>query len=866
MRITPPGAVPSARRDDESDEIFTDRFAEATAFKVALAEFRRNLDEPREPTLGKENVITFFGTGGVGKSALSQRLQAWVERRLPLINGWGPPPDTPVDHTARIDLHSSSGQVDVLELLLSIRRGIGTTRKSWGTFDLALATYWAARNPGDEPPRLTLGSELDDVFSEVAANLLTDLGVAATGAGLGIRSVRYAIRQFKDRRGRSQLLNAYPEFADFLQRCAELPSPTDPHPEIACEIGHLLAWEIAQTTPSPLVAVFVDTAERLHVDPRRTAEALLNQLVAEIPNVLFIISGREALSWHESRRVELPYRGPSAWPRLVTGTPITSWQHKIGHLSDVDRRLVLTKARDLQGLPLDADAIEAIADASGGLPLYLDLACEVARTARDNGSTTVSITDVTGSLGSLVLRVLEDVPLDEQRAIRSATLLASFDAEMISAMAAVDHGCALRAIARPMVEPVPETSKRYRLHDEIRRAIRQAGPDVPGGWSSVDWERAANRGLEEAETRLKSTRELGDLVGQLDAIALAISLVCEIDCSPGPSARPGYRDWLSQAIVFGPSVAGLYSRVPTRSQTRYGSQVLSFVTGKSTELALDARVELLRGVFESDHPLADPAGRHLTYELRNFGRWDEALAVLDELVARSPAPVNIRQRAHTLSLARRFRQALDAVAETGDPGSVLRTTDYAHGLPERYFQEISGKLGDLHDQHRLREYLEDAGDLLMRRAFFFGAPIEEIVSLESTAQQVGHSAAQRSMLVARILVSRQTREEALETIRLLRMHDEARLGLPGFRYAFAEFIDARVRGDEARLDLLWQLIEHRPEPRSRSWIPVECFLASTGRELTPAPTEWVEPVATVQERWAAHLENYLNRRFSDEPS
>jgi hypothetical protein len=866
MQITPPGAIPSVREENWSDEIFTDRFAEASAFKGALAEFRKLLNEGEGTPADRQNVLTFFGTGGVGKSALSQRLQAWVERRLPLINGWGPPPDTRVDSTARIDLHTSSGQVDVLELLLDIRRGIGSTRRSWGTFDLALATYWAARNPGDQPPRLTLGSDLDDVFSEAAGNVLQDLGVAATGAGLAIRSLRYAIREVKDRRARSELLNAYPEFADFLQRCAELPSPTEPRADIACEVGHLLAWELSKMSPRPLVVVFVDTAERLQIDPRRTAEALLNQLVAELPNVFFVISGREALSWHETRRIELPYRGPSAWPRLDTGSPSTSRQHKIGRLSDADRRLVLTKARDLQQLPLDDAAVEAIADASGGLPLYLDLACEVARTARDNGAETVTLADVTGSLGALVLRVLEDVPEDEQRALRAASILRSFDVALISAMAAVDHGSAVRATGRPMLEPVPGAPGQFSMHDEIRRAIREAGPAVPGGWSPVDWERAAGRGLEEAQARLKAARTADDMLGQLEAIALAISLVCEVNVLPGPSEKETYRDWLSQAIVFGPSVAGLHSRVPSESMTDYGQPVLAFVAGKSTELPLESRLELLRSVFVSQHPLADPAGRHLSYELRNHGRWDESLSVLDELIARAPIGVNIRQRANTLSQARRFRQAMAEIDKSGDPGSVLRTTEYSHGLPDRYFLEISAKIGDLHGQFRAREFLEDAGDFLMRKAFFFGASIEEISALETTAQLVGHSAAQRSMLVARVLVSDATEAEALETLHVLRIQDETRLGLPGFRYAFAEFLDARSRGDEDRLDRLWHLIQGRPEPRNRSWIPVECFLAATGRELSPMPTEWIEPADVVQERWTQHLQRYLSRRGTPNPS
>lgn len=62
--------------------------------------------------------------GGIGRSALSGRLEAWVTGRLPIDTDWGFAPPTKVAATARIDLHASEGRVDVSATLLELRAGV----------------------------------------------------------------------------------------------------------------------------------------------------------------------------------------------------------------------------------------------------------------------------------------------------------------------------------------------------------------------------------------------------------------------------------------------------------------------------------------------------------------------------------------------------------------------------------------------------------------------------------------------------------------------------------------------------------------------------------------------------------------------
>ncbi|MDP9394016.1 MAG: hypothetical protein M3Q27_07050 [Actinomycetota bacterium] len=112
MRVRPPGSGGDALRAPHLGELFTDRESESGAFKAALASFRRELDSDADPGTARRNVLVFHGLGGIGKTALSHRLESWVAYDLPLVNGWGPPPPTKVATTVRIDLHGSAGQMD----------------------------------------------------------------------------------------------------------------------------------------------------------------------------------------------------------------------------------------------------------------------------------------------------------------------------------------------------------------------------------------------------------------------------------------------------------------------------------------------------------------------------------------------------------------------------------------------------------------------------------------------------------------------------------------------------------------------------------------------------------------------------------
>jgi hypothetical protein len=156
---------------------------------------------------------------------------------------------------------------------------------------------------------------------------------------------------------------------------------------------------------------------------------------------------------------------------------------------------------------------------------------------------------------------------------------------------------------------------------------------------------------------------------------------------------------------------------------------------------------------------------------------------------------------------------------------------------------------------RQREYIEDRGEYLARRVFFRGdLPPAELEKFIDNAEPIGHTVALRSGLMGRVLLRKGDVAGALAE---LRSRDQASDtdGHISFRYAFAEFCDAYVARDDDRLTRLRDEVG-RLTSRTRSWIPIECFLAIAGRPLPDVPTEWLEPPEVIRQRWRDHLERY----------
>lgn len=844
---------------------FIDRVSEAQAFRRTLIAHRRALDSEDWDPAARRNILVYYGTGGIGKTELSKRLRQWASHKLPpgSGDGWGNL-ETRVDATLGIDLKDLGGRFDLLGTLISLRQELGSLRRSWPAFDLALAAYWSAAFPGRPLQALsTEGHGFPEAVTDLLSNLLTDFGISATPVGVGVHSVRLVLREWRRQEQRRAAFKIYDSYDELLQRCLTEPSPSDPRSDLILELAWLLAVEISAGWDStPVIVVFIDTFERLLLDARRTGEQLLNQFIWRMPNVLFVLTGRDSLDWWDDRRSTLENSGEDSWPGLSLGQIEEPRQHLVGRLSDVDRRRFIRDGCRALALSMPSSVRDELVHASGGLPLYLDIALDVAVTVKRNENREVTIADVTGSLGSLVDRIFEHMESDERRALRAASLFDFFDVALIAATAGVDHGCAERACMKSMIERIEGFTFPYRMHDEIRDAIRSAGPRSAGGWSDWDWQHAGRNALRELRRRYQSAAEGSAGRETLEAIGLAIGVVCDLEVDiEEPDSGP-YADWLTKSIVHGPSISGLRSYVPTRSKTLYGAGVLDFISSRDPELALGERRKMMLQIFNSNHPLSRPAGRHLAYNLRNHGNWDEAIDVFDQLFVISPSEVHAYQRAVTIVLARRFKEALQGIADLPPlrAAGVTGNIEMSHARPDRWFENLPSVQKRQASRGAQREFLETAANAFAWRTLFFDDASEfDGRRLLEQAEEVGHDAAARDAMLGLLLLLGSSEDGMAHLDRLERLDRAVNYGERGYRSTLARLVLAFVEGDGGALRLLSSDVARTPR-RGRQWIPIECLLDSLSFPVTVPETQWLEPYDIVRDRWRGIFER-LRRRL-----
>jgi len=495
----------------QSAEAFTNRQLQWSLAAAALGEHLRTIAarefDVEDLESARTNVIAFYGVGGVGKSTLLRKLEAALTAADQRPQQWG----TAIGAgerllPVRIDLsRSASTGSDFERVVLTIRLALaGAVGRSLPGFDLALRHYWDAQHPGEpleDYIRRTglmgkfgqlLPDQLQEAVTEVAGSLQLP-GMIGSAAGQVATALVHALRE---RRERARALAGAARTAALLDAAPDL--------EALSYYPHLLAWEISrlpgkkQLVPVVLLDTFEDTADR-----HRDLERLLQRLVWLLPNVFFVITGRNRLAWGEADlEGQLDYTGPACWPGLAPhgGQPAHtaggSAQHLLGDFSEADCDAYLARRLTHDDQPLIGPDIRAVITArSHGLPLHLDLAVARFLDIRRTGRTPVAA-DFDHSFPALIARTLSDLTDDERHVLRSASLLDAFDLDLATQAAGLTHqSAARRLVERPMISEDPYATWPYHLHGAIRTALRDDDSHAPDRWTGADWHQAATRAL-----------------------------------------------------------------------------------------------------------------------------------------------------------------------------------------------------------------------------------------------------------------------------------------------------------------------------------------------------------------------------------
>jgi tetratricopeptide (TPR) repeat protein len=332
--VIKPRHTPRSQVTTTAGSQFTDRVDFITAFHTAIS-------APRPP----HRVLVYYGVGGIGKTTLRKELARQFTEEEP--GGlW---------YTIDFVMPSLRGPEAALAALVwglthdqdgNWRRG----GPAFAAFELAYATYLQKVEP-HKPIKEYRDVPLFDDNSLLFQTASTIWDMASTSVSV-LKLVNRVRKELKDYFTKQQ----YEELADLIhlepkQILEQLPY------FFAVD---LLAWlhrtrKGGRTERGPVV-ICLDTYEALWEKRTEGTEFLIDdwvrELIANLPEVLWVICGREKLRWDE--------RDPE-WAEALD-------QHIIGRMADADVRLFLTR----RGVT-DPAVQEQIRLASEGVPFYLDL-------------------------------------------------------------------------------------------------------------------------------------------------------------------------------------------------------------------------------------------------------------------------------------------------------------------------------------------------------------------------------------------------------------------------------------------------------------------------------------------------------------
>lgn len=305
---------------------FTNRETYIETFKKhLLSENRKNA-----------KVIVFYGIGGIGKSTLKRELCRILDEDYADII-W-----------SQLDFELQSFR-EQENSLYHLRKNLRKEYKIvFPTFDIAYALYWQKTHPQltiakDNIPLLDDGTIISDLLSNAGG--IPVVGLLPSIAKAVFRGQK-VFKNWWTKRGQKELY--------------DLPSLSPK--EILDRLPMYFALDLKDylQTNTKNAVIFLDTYEGLWENNNTEGsfflrDEWLRELVAQLPEILWVILGREKLRWNEL---------DNEWENQLE-------QHLLGGMSETD------STRFLQSCGItNENILKVIVSSSKGVPYYLDLAAD----------------------------------------------------------------------------------------------------------------------------------------------------------------------------------------------------------------------------------------------------------------------------------------------------------------------------------------------------------------------------------------------------------------------------------------------------------------------------------------------------------
>ncbi|MCP9828651.1 tetratricopeptide repeat protein [Synechococcus sp. L2F] len=445
-------------------DVFTDRTGLIDSFERLLA-----AKQPQE-----NNVLVFYGEGGIGKTTLSQKLQQLLSQQHSEHAG------------ARLDF-ASPGTTEPDTALFRLRQCFPEI--PFPTFTLALIHY-AGRFHPEAPvitqpaPLLDRAGSYADVLDKVLEKAL-DVAKDTPLIGLTLNVIKSVtdtsqiLRSWYLHRAEPLLRNLSGKTQQELIELLPQLWAQDFRDGLVASISSdglyhdSMAWRV----PAPVI--FLDTYEALwhgglgrQGEHRQLREEWLVSLVGELPQVLWVITGRNRLNWQ-------PY--DPAWEACCE-------QHLVGSLSDGDATSFLAK----RGIS-DPALVATILEHAAGVPFYLELETQL----HDKLPPEQRLPEAFGGTHQLVIeRLLSHLEISEAETMHLMASFGTWDAALFRD--AIQHfgtgyppsACERFAQGWSIEQPAPG---QWQLHNEmvlhLQQHDRRTRPDTFRDWHRWGFER-----------------------------------------------------------------------------------------------------------------------------------------------------------------------------------------------------------------------------------------------------------------------------------------------------------------------------------------------------------------------------------------
>ncbi|MEU3600262.1 ATP/GTP-binding protein [Streptomyces sp. NPDC006798] len=669
-------------REVNAVDYFADRRDEWLTVAAALASHRERVDGPgfdvEDLETARRNALVFYGVGGIGKTTLSRGIAEH------LVGGEGHRGDWPdLDPDlgrvvpVRVDLSRDSGG-DFESVMLAVRLGAAELGHPMPTFDLAFQRYWERNHPGEPideylrrrtwfsrfPGSQSLSGQMQSALADVAQAVAMPGTVGSIlGQGFGVlvqalREHRHQVRGLAECRRLADLLEAEPDL------------------EALSYYAHLLAWDLGRVPAKRrgTLVVLLDTFEDVGGRTHRDLERLIQRMVWLMPNVLFVVTGRNRLQWDDAKlEGQLDWAGPRYWPLLVGGATGEPRQHTVGYLSAEDCETYLCERLTVAGQPLmDGRTRHLVTANSHGLPLYLDLAVMRFLDLYRHHGRAPEPDEFNLDFPALVTRTFRDLTPDVRQVLRAVSLFDAFSLRLATAAAGLDHDApALQLVERPFVDTDPGAPWPHRVHDLVRDAVREADSTGEDRWSDADWRRAAQRAFDALEQEA-----IGDRTRLVAALRQGMRLARDYSLGLGWLADAAFRyveDFVWEPLEIPASAAsaggdGSGAESPVEA---LAAALNAIAMRQRQHRGLTA--ERLRAVLDSGL-LPDALTELPLYFLaeceRDLGRFDGSLTGMRRVVDLGGrlAPTAARGLAHLARRMGRFPQVRTAAETLGTEG------------------------------------------------------------------------------------------------------------------------------------------------------------------------------------------------------